>query len=164
VISVAKNRRNINYATVSVVKQSEENTSEELLRATIIIEGLHDIAVVGIRVMDVELMRDALYSRKPFITGSDRFGDCSPPFIGSGPIGEGDHVSPSPIGSALSDGENLASRGWVMTTYMFRVRIEKSGRGSHRSSRKITLIFQLVREIEVDEIHRLIVEVDRWLN
>jgi hypothetical protein len=106
---IVQNGRNIDYATISVVKQSEENSSEKLLGATFVVDGLANITVIDIRVVDIELMRDALHSRKPFITRTDRVGDGSPPFIGSGPIGGDDHVPPSPVGSALSEKDNLVS-------------------------------------------------------
>ena len=102
-VDVVKDGSDTENASITVVQQSEEHAVEKLRRNAIICEGQSDIASVDIRVVDIELRRDALHSIKPFITSSDRVGDCPPPFIGSSTVDKYDQVSPSPVSSRLLD-------------------------------------------------------------
>ena len=97
-VGVIKSGNRIHYSTVPVMNQGEENASEKLFGAAIISNGLRNIPVVDVWVVDVELVRDTLDFTESSISSGDRGGDRSPPFVGSGTIGEDDHVSPCPVG------------------------------------------------------------------
>ena len=132
-VDVVNNGRDTKNESISVVQKSEEHAIEKLRRNASVCEGQSDIASGDIRVVDIELRRDAFHSLKPVITSSDRIGDCPPPFIGSSTVDKYNQVSPSPVSSTLPDGYILAhgSRGLTMSTYMFRVSIKESRRRRH---------------------------------
>ena len=134
-VHVVNNGSDTENASISVVQQSEGHAVEKLRRNAIICEGQSDIAGVDIRVVDIELRRDAFHSIEPVVTSSDRIGDRPPPFIRSSTVNKYNQVSPSPVSSTLPDGYILAhgSRGLTMTTYMFCIRIKESRRRRHDS-------------------------------
>ena len=99
-VGVIKTGNRLHYSTIPVINQGEENASEKLFGAAIISNGLRNIPDVW--VVDVELVRDTLDFTEFGISGSDRGGDCSPPFVGSGTIGKDDQISPCPVGCGLS--------------------------------------------------------------
>ena len=68
------------------------------------------MALIDIWVEGIKLRREAFHFNKFFITGSDRIGDCSPPFIGSSTVDKYDHISPTDVMINLPEGYVLASR------------------------------------------------------
>ena len=101
-VGVIESGSRIDYSTVLVIEQGEENASEKLFGAAIISNGLRNIPAVDVWVVDVELERDTLHFSESVIPRSDRVDDCSPPFVGSGTIGKDDQISPCPVGCGLS--------------------------------------------------------------
>jgi hypothetical protein len=111
VVSVVDRRNDIEYATIPVVKQSKDHAPQEFFGTFLVIDGLHDISVVEIGIMGVELWGDTLDIAEPLITRSDGIDDCPPPFIGGGTVNKYDQVSPSPVRGTLERGR---IREWVL--------------------------------------------------
>jgi hypothetical protein len=105
VVSVVQRRNDIEYATDPVVQRGKNHTMQELMGASVVIDGLHDIAAVG-RIMGVELRGDTLDFTEPLITRSDGMIDCPPPFICGGTVGKYDQVLPIPVIVKLERGNN----------------------------------------------------------
>ena len=107
-VDVVKNGSDTEIAGISIVQQSEEYASKKPRRNAAICDGLPDIALF--RVEGIKLRRDAFHFSKSVITGSDRIGDCSPPFIGSSTVDKYDHMSPPGVMINLPEGYILASK------------------------------------------------------
>ena len=75
-VSVIQDGGNGKVAAASVIQQSKHDVAPKSLCATIVVDGVPYISIVG-----VPLHRNAPYVCELTITGSDRVRDCSPPLV-----------------------------------------------------------------------------------
>ena len=85
-VNVVQNGSDTEIASISVIQQSEEYTSEKSLRNSVVCECAADMGLIDIGFEGINLRRDAFHFSKFTITTSDRIGDGSPPFVGSSTV------------------------------------------------------------------------------